>query len=69
MAGAKSAQELHVKEASARKIVTFCADLDEILGGGVTPGQITEFCKYTLDAARLHTLMFCSESSEVFALA
>ena len=43
--GAKSAQELYEKELTARKIITFCGDLDGILGGGVATGQITEFCE------------------------
>ena len=44
-AGAKSAAELLVEEKAARKILTFCGELDVILGGGVCTGQITEFCK------------------------
>lgn len=44
-AGAKSAHELYEKELAARKIITFCGDLDGMLGGGVATGQITEFCK------------------------
>lgn len=42
--GAKSAHELYEKELNARKIITFCGDLDGMLGGGVATGQITEFC-------------------------
>lgn len=42
--GAKSAQQLYEKELNARKIITFCGDLDGMLGGGVATGQITEFC-------------------------
>ncbi|KAL3148107.1 DNA repair protein rad51c [Trebouxia sp. C0009 RCD-2024] len=42
--GAKSAHELYEKELAARKIITFCGDLDGMLGGGVATGQITEFC-------------------------
>lgn len=30
---------------SAKKIVTFCSDLDKVLGGGIHTGQVTEFCK------------------------
>ncbi len=44
-AGARSAQHLYEKELAARKIITFCGDLDGMLGGGVATGQITEFCK------------------------
>ena len=44
-AGAKSAAELLVEEKAARKILTFCGELDVILGGGVCTGQITEFCQ------------------------
>lgn len=43
--GARSAQHLYEKELAARKIITFCGDLDGMLGGGVATGQITEFCK------------------------
>jgi RAD51-like protein 2 len=32
------------REARARRIITFCSDLDAILGGGVPTGQVTEFC-------------------------
>ncbi|KAA6426745.1 MAG: DNA repair RAD51 [Trebouxia sp. A1-2] len=42
--GARSAQHLYEKELAARKIITFCGDLDGMLGGGVATGQITEFC-------------------------
>ena len=45
-AGTKSAQQLYEKELNARKIITFCGDLDGMLGGGVATGQITEFCKH-----------------------
>lgn len=47
-AGAKSAYQLYQKELDARKIITFCGDLDGMLGGGVATGQITEFCKHLL---------------------
>eukprot|EP00884_Botryococcus_braunii_P002529 jgi/Botrbrau1/12277/Bobra.0323s0017.1 len=40
----RSAAQLYEKEASAKKIITFCPGLDGILGGGVCTGQITEFC-------------------------
>ena len=44
--GARSATELYAVQRSAKKIVTFCADLDRILGGGVCTGQVTEFCEW-----------------------
>ncbi len=44
-AGARSAQHLYEKELAARKVITFCGDLDGMLGGGVATGQITEFCE------------------------
>jgi hypothetical protein len=43
--GAKSAAQLYEKETSAKKIITFCPGLDSILGGGVSTGQLTEFCR------------------------
>lgn len=42
--GARSAQHLYEKELAARKIITFCGDLDGMLGGGIASGQVTEFC-------------------------
>jgi RecA/RadA recombinase len=30
---------------SLGRIVTFCKPLDDLLGGGIACGQITEFCK------------------------
>lgn len=50
-AGAKSAQQLYEKELAARKIITFCGDLDNVLGGGIATGQITEFCKFNMLSA------------------
>lgn len=44
-AGALSAKQILEREAAARRIITFCSDLDAILGGGVATGQITEFCE------------------------
>ena len=32
------------KEAELPGIVTFCQDMDRMLGGGVQLGEITEFC-------------------------
>ena len=51
-AGAKSAAALYEKERTARKIITFCAELDAVLGGGIHTGQITECCARLL--APLH---------------
>lgn len=39
-----SAREILDKEKRKRSLVTFCQDLDHILGGGIRTGQITEFC-------------------------
>ena len=44
LAGAQSARQMLDREARARRIITFCSDLDAILGGGVPTGQVTEFC-------------------------
>lgn len=44
-AGAVSAQQLHRREVAAGRIVTFCKELDAILGGGIALSQITEFCE------------------------
>ena len=42
--GSKSAYELLKKESSELNIVTFCAALDNILGGGIPVKKITEIC-------------------------
>mmetsp|Transcript_18554 Transcript_18554/g.60451 ORF Transcript_18554/g.60451 Transcript_18554/m.60451 type:complete len:337 (+) Transcript_18554:212-1222(+) len=39
-----SARELLDRERARRSIVSFCASVDDLLGGGVAPGEITEFC-------------------------
>jgi RAD51-like protein 2 len=39
-----SAKEILDKEKRKKAIVTFCQDLDRVLGGGIRSGQITEFC-------------------------
>mmetsp|Transcript_37411 Transcript_37411/g.62981 ORF Transcript_37411/g.62981 Transcript_37411/m.62981 type:complete len:355 (+) Transcript_37411:330-1394(+) len=44
VAGAKSATELLQEERARISITTMCPELDELLGGGVAPGEITEFC-------------------------
>ena len=52
-AGAVSAATLFVKENASRKIISFCSAIDEMLGGGVAAGQITEFCTSSTMAAVL----------------
>lgn len=42
---AKSAKDLYEKQRLSRRIITFCQDVDRILGGGVATSQVTEFCK------------------------
>lgn len=44
LAGALSAKALYDRERSSQRIITFCAGLDSILGGGVALQQITEVC-------------------------
>ena len=43
-AGARLASQLQEEEQQSRSIVTFCPQLDEMLGGGVATRQITEVC-------------------------
>ncbi|GIL55290.1 hypothetical protein Vafri_10852 [Volvox africanus] len=43
-AGTVSAATLLEAHLAAPRIVTMCRDLDELLGGGVATGQVTEFC-------------------------
>lgn len=38
-----SARQIFEREAAAKRIITFAAELDGILGGGVETGAITEF--------------------------
>jgi hypothetical protein len=33
-------------EAASTRVITFCADLDRLLGGGAVCGQVTEFCAF-----------------------
>ena len=63
-AGAKSAQQLYEKELNARKIITFCGDLDGMLGGGVATGQITEFCKSRCSFQALFASLLCPAVSQ-----
>ena len=39
-----NAWELFEQEKNRRHIVTSCAEMDDMLGGGVETGKITEFC-------------------------
>lgn len=41
---AQSAVSLYNKEFSKKNIITFSKDLDELLGGGIRTGTVTEFC-------------------------
>ncbi|KXZ49172.1 hypothetical protein GPECTOR_23g99 [Gonium pectorale] len=43
-AGTVSAATLLAASAAAPRIVSMCRELDELLGGGVAVGQVTEFC-------------------------
>lgn len=49
-----SAADLYAKQASLTKVVTFCYDLDNILGGGIWPGQVTELCESAMRQRRTH---------------
>lgn len=40
----RSALEMLQQEQNASCVVTFCERLDDMLGGGVPTGKITEFC-------------------------
>ena len=42
--GSTNAFDLLQQEKSAGSIVTFCEKFDDMLGGGVPVGKITEFC-------------------------
>eukprot|EP00887_Chlorella_sp_A99_P003080 scaffold9.g3080.t1 len=43
-AGAATALPPGARSARDLRVITFCHELDAILGGGVCPGQVTEFC-------------------------
>eukprot|EP00238_Polyblepharides_amylifera_P008740 CAMPEP_0196575850 /NCGR_PEP_ID=MMETSP1081-20130531/5236_1 /TAXON_ID=36882 /ORGANISM="Pyramimonas amylifera, Strain CCMP720" /LENGTH=355 /DNA_ID=CAMNT_0041894269 /DNA_START=470 /DNA_END=1537 /DNA_ORIENTATION=+ len=42
--GARSASELLRMEQTRRSVAMLCPELDQLLGGGVSPGEVTEFC-------------------------
>lgn len=42
--GARSALEILAAEESRAHVLTFCGELDRLLGGGVPAGEVTEFC-------------------------
>jgi len=44
MADGQDAHTLYEQEVSRRKIVTLCKNLDEALGGGISPGRVVELC-------------------------
>lgn len=43
-AGAKSASNILREEQARRVITTGATELDALLGGGVAPQEVTEFC-------------------------
>ena len=42
--GGVSAMEMYRQGLKHPRIITFCGELDEMLGGGVASGEVTEFC-------------------------
>eukprot|EP00802_Teleaulax_amphioxeia_P011352 Tamp_11384.p1 GENE.Tamp_11384~~Tamp_11384.p1 ORF type:complete len:384 (+),score=95.44 Tamp_11384:49-1152(+) len=42
--GGKSALELLQAHDGVKHVITFCSDMDNMLGGGVAVGEVTEFC-------------------------
>ena len=59
--GATTAVEILAREKANRKILTFCGDLDKILGGGIATGQITELCMpFPCSLCLLPGLCLCS---------
>jgi len=42
--GAQSARQIFNLERKTCRIITFSAEMDQILGGGIALGQVTEFC-------------------------
>lgn len=48
LTGAKTAWDLLREEKTMKRIVTFCEDLDVILGGGICCKEVTEVGKYCI---------------------
>lgn len=44
LAHARTALDLFHEERTAPRIITFCKELDELLGGGIDVGRLTEVC-------------------------
>ena len=53
--GGASARNL-LEERPLRRIITFCSDVDQVLGGGIALGQLTEFCKFIYPALSIPAL-------------
>ena len=63
-AGAVSAASLFNKESARKRIITFCSPMDEMLGGGVAAGQITEFCELHRYPGQRSTVCACQYAAE-----
>lgn len=44
--GSTTSWELLKYEKERRKIVTYCSELDKILGGGICSKEVTEICEF-----------------------
>lgn len=44
LATGRTAQELYLEARRRRYIITFCKAIDNMLGGGIAPGEMIEFC-------------------------
>lgn len=51
-----TAKDILSKHGSTRPLITFCRQIDLMLGGGVPVGQITEFCG--VPGVRIHFYLF-----------
>lgn len=47
-----SARELIVRERHKKPVITFCREVDSMLGGGVPRGELTEVCRLCLDTKK-----------------